>query len=549
MKKMRRFFVVSLLAVVSLTLVGLIRNPDIYFLIKKNFTIFSEVYREVSLHYVDEVNPEKLMRKGLNSMLESLDPYTVLIDESQNQTMEIMTRGSYGGVGLDVGFRGGEIVVIAPMEGYSAHRKGIRSGDVISKVDDVPIENMSPEEVQNLTTGEPGTTVSITIERYGIDHPITFDLERQRVEVKNIAYAGLVGEEDIGYILLSRFSQNSAEEIRNSLKKLQSEKQLSGLVLDLRNNPGGLLDEAVGIVEKFVSQGNMVVETRGRLSQHNNVFRTEESPIAPDLPLVVLQNGGSASASEIVAGALQDLDRAVIVGEQSFGKGLVQIVRPLSYNTALKLTTSRYYIPSGRSIQSVTYTHDENNSIVNKPDSLKRAYKTQSGRTVYDGDGIAPDVKIGASDPTYLQTSLMQQNQFFNFANQYAATHDSLSLGISSDALYNDFMAFLETQNFQYETPSETYLAQIDSSLNGGPSDNANTHVKALEQNIEEHKKQAFQEQREEIQKILYLELIARYQGQQGQIAASLPYDPVVSEAVSILHNQNRYNDILTVSN
>lgn len=549
MKKMRRFFGVSLLAVVSLTLVGLIRNPDIYFLIKKNFTIFSEVYREVSLHYVDEVNPEKLMRKGLNSMLESLDPYTVLIDESQNQNMEIMTRGSYGGVGLDVGFRGGEIVVIAPMEGYSAHRKGIRSGDVISKVDGVPIENMSPEEVQNLTTGEPGTTVSITIERYGIDHPITFDLERQRVEVKNIAYAGLVGEEDVGYILLSRFSQNSAEEIRNSLKKLQSEKQLEGLVLDLRNNPGGLLDEAVGIVEKFVSQGNMVVETRGRLSQHNNVFRTEESPIAPDLPLVVLQNGGSASASEIVAGALQDMDRAVIVGEQSFGKGLVQIVRPLSYNTALKLTTSRYYIPSGRSIQSVTYTHDENNSIVNKPDSLKKAYKTQNGRTVYDGDGIAPDVKIGASDPTYLQTSLMQQNQFFNFANQYAAKHDSLSFGISSDALYNEFMAFLETQNFQYETPSETYLAQIDSSLSGGPSDNANAHVKALEQNIEEHKKQAFQEQREELQKILYLELIARYQGQQGQIAASLPYDPVVSEAVSILHNQNRYNDILTVSN
>ncbi len=550
MKKLRNFFVVSLLAVVSLTLVGLVRNPDIYFLIKKNFTIFSEVYREVSLHYVDEVNPEKLMRKGLNSMLSSLDPYTVLIDESQNQNMEIMTRGSYGGVGLDVGFRGGKIVVIAPMEGYSAHRKGIRSGDVILKVNDVLIESMSPEEVQNLTTGEPGTTVSLTIERYGIDHPITFDLERQRVEVKNIAYAGFVGEEEnVGYILLSRFSQNTAEEIRNSLKKLQSEKQLAGLVLDLRNNPGGLLDEAVGTVEKFVSQGNMVVETRGRLNQHNNVFSTEESPIAPDLPLVVLQNGGSASASEIVAGALQDMDRAVIVGEQSFGKGLVQIVRPLSYNTALKLTTSRYYIPSGRSIQSVTYTHDENNSVVNKPDSLKKAFKTKNGRTVYDGDGIAPDVKIGASDPTYLQTSLMQQNQFFNFANQYAATHDSLSLGINSDALYSDFMAFLETQNFQYETPSETYLAQIDSSLNGGPSDNADAHVKALEQSIEEHKKQAFQEQREEIQNKLYLELIARYQGQQGQIAASLPYDPVVSEAVSILHNQNRYNDILTVSN
>jgi carboxyl-terminal processing protease len=546
-KKLRRFFVVSLLAVFSLALVGLVRNPDIYFLIKKNFTIFSEVYREVSLHYVDEVNPEKLMRKGLNSMLESLDPYTVLIDEGQNQSMEIMTRGSYGGVGLDVGFRGGMIVVIAPMEGYSAHRKGIRSGDVILKVNDVPVESMSPEEVQDLTTGEPGTSVSITIERYGIDRPITFDLERQRVEVKNIAYSGFIGEEkNIGYILLSRFSQNTAEEIRNTLKQFQSEKQLAGLVLDVRNNPGGLLDEAVGTVEKFVPQGKMVVETRGRLNQHNNVFRTEESPMAPNLPLVVLQNSGSASASEIVAGALQDLDRAVIIGEQSFGKGLVQIVRPLSYNTALKLTTSRYYIPSGRSIQSVTYTHDENNSVVNKPDSLKKAFKTENGRTVYDGDGIAPDVKAAASEPTYLQTSLMQQNQFFNFANQYAAKHDSLSLRINSEELYSEFLNFLQTQNFEYETPSEKYLAQIDSSLDGGPAD---AHITALEQSIAQDKKQGFQEQRDEIQKMLYLELIARYQGQQGQIAASLPYDPVVNEAVSILNNQNRYTELLSVAN
>lgn len=244
MKTMRKFVIAGLLVLTSLAVAGFVRNPDIYFLIKKNFTIFSEVYREVSLHYVDEVNPETLMRKGIKAMLESLDPYTVMIDEAERQDMEIITRGSYGGVGLDVGYRGGEIVVIAPMEGYSAHQKGIRSGDIIREVNGVQVGNMTPEEVRNLTTGEPGTRVTLSIERYGIDHPISFELERQRVEVNNIAYSGFVGDnQDVGYILLSRFSQNTAEEIRQTMDDLQSQKKLSGLIIDLRNNPGGLLED------------------------------------------------------------------------------------------------------------------------------------------------------------------------------------------------------------------------------------------------------------------------------------------------------------------
>lgn len=549
MKKMRKLIIAGILAVSSLAVLGLVRNPDIYFLIKKNFTIFSEVYREVSLHYVDEVNPENLMRKGINAMLESLDPYTVLIDEAQNQNMEIITRGSYGGVGLDVGYRGGKIVVIAPMEGYSAHRKGIRSGDVIVKVDGVSVEDLKPEEVQNLTIGEPGTKVKLTIQRYGIDHPLDFELERQRVEVKNVSYAGFVGSDsDVGYILLNRFSQNSAEEIRQAVNNLQSKRAMSGLILDLRNNPGGLLDEAVATVDKFVPAGQMVVETRGRLSQHNNVYKTEETPILPDLPLVVLQNGGSASASEIVSGALQDLDRAVIMGEQSFGKGLVQTVRPLSYNTSLKLTISRYYIPSGRSIQSVTYTHDDSNSAVVKPDSLRKAFKTRNGRKVYDGDGISPDLNVSALKPSLLQTSLMQQNIFFEFANQYAAKHDSLTESARSDRLYREFLNFVDEQDFEYQMPSERYLSKIDSSLSDAetPSD---THIQALQQTIEEHKKQAFERERLEIEEILFLELITRYEGQQGQTAASLPFDRMVNEAIEVLHNSNRYTNILTVSN
>lgn len=549
MTRMRKYVVVGVLAITSLALVGFVRNPDIYFLIKKNFTIFSEVYREVSLHYVDQVNPEKLMRRGINSMLESLDPYTVLIDEAQKQDMEIITRGSYGGVGMNVGYRGGKIVVIAPIEGYPAHRKGIRSGDVITKVDGVSVDDMAPEEVQNLTTGEPGTKVTLTIQRYGIDHPISFELERQRIQVKNVAYSGLVGQNsDVGYVLLNRFSQNAGEEIRQAVEELQSQKQLSGLILDLRNNPGGLLDEAVATVDKFVPQNQMVVETRGRLSRHNNKFSTEETPMASDLPLVILQNGGSASASEIVAGALQDLDRAVIMGEQSFGKGLVQIVRPLSYNTSLKLTTSRYFIPSGRSIQSVTYTHDDSNSAISKPDSLRKAFTTQTGRTVYDGNGIAPDVAVSDADPSLLQTSLMQKNIFFEFANQFAANHDTLTENMGSDRLYNQFQAFVDKQDFHYQTPSERYLAKIDSSFSGSKV-SPDTHIEALEQSIEQHKKQAFAAQRSELEKRLYLELIARYKGQHGQTAASLPYDPVVNEAVEVLNNPERYKNILSINN
>ncbi|WP_255233402.1 S41 family peptidase [Aliifodinibius salipaludis] len=546
---MRKFLVAGVLALTSLALIGVARNPDIYFLIKKNFTIFSEVYRTVSLEYVDEVDPEKLMRKGIDAMLESLDPYTVMVDEAQQQNMEIISRGSYGGVGLDVGFRDGQIVVIAPIEGYSAHRKGIRAGDVIIKVDGVAVEDLMPEEVQELIDGELGSTVTLTIKRYGLDNPIEFELERQRVEVKNVGYAGLVGDsQNIGYILLNRFSKGTAEEVRKAIQDLTSNNKLDGIILDFRNNPGGLLEEAVGTVDKFIPQDQMVVETRGRQSQHNNIFATEETPVLPEMPLVLLQNGGSASASEIVAGAFQDYDRAVIIGEQSFGKGLVQTVTQLSYNTALKMTISRYYIPSGRSIQSITYTHDDNNSAVLKPDSLRQKFKTRNGRTVYDGNGIAPDIKVGAEEPSLLETSLLRENLFFNFANQYAAMHDSLSESFGSDALYDEFTSFVSDKNFQYQTSSEKHLAKIDSLLDGGKGE-SKKHIQELENVIGKKKKQQFEQERPDLEKRLYLELIARYKGQQGQTAAWLPHDEVVNKAVSILQNNEQYNSILAGSN
>lgn len=524
--------------------------PDLYFEIKKNFTIFSEVYREVSLNYVDEVNPEKLMRRGINAMLESLDPYTVFIDEARNQEIDIITRGNYGGVGLEVGFKGDRIVVIAPMEGYSAHQKGIRAGDVIVAVDGVSVEGLSAEEVQNMTLGEPGSTVTLMIERYGVDRQLTFKLERERIDVKNVAYHGFVEPNgDIGYILLSRFSQNAAEEIRNSIAGLQGKKKLKGLILDLRNNPGGLLNEAVSVVDKFVKPGVKVVETRGRLSEHNSVYRTEEPAMLGDLPLVVLQNGGSASASEIVSGALQDLDRAVIIGEQSFGKGLVQIVRPLSYNTALKITTARYYIPSGRSIQSVTYTHDEQNSQINKPDSLRNAFKTQNGRTVYDGHGITPDIVIKEPKPTLLETALYQNSYFFFFANQYVANHDHFNAPGVSDEVYDQFIDYLKEKDFNYETRTEQYLDKVEDHFASLDSKiNVDRSLANLEQAAKQEKEEEFKEQEKQFKKILYLELISRYHGQKGQYEASVRLDPIVKKATEVIYDANKYQEILAIN-
>lgn len=548
-KRLKEFGLSALLlTVIFVTVSGAARNSDIYFLIKKNFTIFSEVYREVSLHYVDEVDPEQLMRKGLNAMLESLDPYTVFIDEAQNQDIEIISQGGYGGIGIDVGFRGENIVVIAPMEGYPAFKKGIRSGDIIKSIDGIPVEELSPEEVQNMTVGEPGTTVFLTIERYGVGQELLFELERERIEVKNIAYQGLVGQgNDVGYILLSRFSQNTAEEIRSAISNLKSQADLKGLILDLRNNPGGLLDEAVKTVDKFVAPGQMVVETRGRLSQQNDVFYTEEPAIVPNLPLVILQNEGSASASEIVAGALQDLDRAVVIGEQSFGKGLVQIVRPLSYNTALKITVSRYYIPSGRSIQSVTYTHDEQNTSIQKPDSLRKAFKTKNGRTVYDGEGIAPDIEMTSPKPTLLETALMQKNYFFGFANQFASMNDSYLASSVSDEVFAEFRDYLDRNGFDYQTQTERHLASVEENMDKQKREAVKDHISAIGKMIEKEKEEDFEEQREQLKHTLYLELISRYKGVEGQTAASVQFDPLVEEAIRTIGDRQNYRKILAI--
>ncbi len=523
------------------------QQTDIYFLIKKNFTIFSETYEDIALEYVDEVDPELLMRNGMEAMLETLDPYTVFYNESQNEQAEIFSRSNYAGIGIDAGFRDGEVVVVAPTEGGPAEQKGIRAGDVILAIDGVSTTGLQPEEVQNLTMGEAGSEVTITIQRYGIDQPIDFEVTRARIETKNVTYTDHVGDNDeFGYIRLAQFGMNSAAEIRAALEELNKESKLEGLVLDLRGNPGGILQEAVSIIDKFIEPGITVVETRGRITEYNESYETRE-PVMFDKPIVVLMNGGSASASEVVAGALQDLDRAVILGERSFGKGLVQIVKPLPYNTSLKITISRYYTPSGRSIQSVAYTHQSRNASVSREETANRVFETRNGRPVKEGRGIEPDIESETHDPSILEVALYQDGGYFDFATKYESEHDTFEASELPDEIYNEFVDFLSSSEFEFKTDSEYLLDDLRAKYKG--DEDIDTHLDAVKEIIQREKKDLLKESEEVIRKTLYLELISRYKGQKIRSEQSLKFDQQLKEATDLLSDKALVDRLLSGQN
>ncbi|MEX0844797.1 MAG: S41 family peptidase [Balneolaceae bacterium] len=546
MIKKNRYKAGFALLIIVLASVGIAaQQSDIYFLIKKNFNIFSKAYENVAIEYVDEVDPEILMRIGLDAMLETLDPYTVIYNESQNEQAEIMSRGNYAGIGIEAGYRDGEIVVIAPTEGGPAEQVGIRAGDVIVAVDGVSTEGLQPEEVNNLTSGEVGSEVIISIERFGFDQTLEFTINRERIEVTNISYSGLIGQEDesTGYIRLSQFGNNSSDEIRQALNELMEANELNGLVLDLRDNPGGILQEAVGIIDKFIEPGITVVDIRGRVAEYNQTFTTRE-PVMFDKPVVVLMNGGSASASEVVAGALQDLDRALIVGEQSFGKGLVQIVKPLPYNTSLKLTISRYYIPSGRSIQSVQYTHQGRNSVLMNSDSSRREFKTRNGRKVFEGRGIEPDIESGIQNLSILEISLLQQSMYFDFATEYEARNSSFNYEELPNDVFEQFKEYLKVEGFSYKTDSEKLLEELEEELKD--VEETSNMLQGLKTTIENEKEVQFEEAESSIRRTLFLELISRYDGNSGRVKAGLKSDTDVITALKYISNQAELAKLLS---
>ena len=520
---------------------------DIYFLIKKNFTIFSETYENIALEYVDQVDPSIVMKNGLNAMLETLDPYTVYYDEAQNEEAEIFSRGNYAGIGIDAGYKDDQVVVIAPVEGGPADLIGIRAGDIILEIDGVPTEGLQPEEVQNLTMGEIGSNASLKIIRYGIETPIKFEITRETIEIKNVTYSGHLGENSqFGIIRLSQFGMNAGDEIRSAISELQFEQELEGLILDLRDNPGGILGEAVSIIDKFIEPGISVVETRGRIAEYNQSYETKE-PIFFEKPVIILMNEGSASASEVVAGALQDLDRAVILGERSFGKGLVQIVKPMPYNTSLKITISRYYTPSGRSIQSVAYTHTADNATINREDLANRIFRTRNGRPVKEGRGIEPDIEILSSVPSIIDMALLQQNSIFDFATQFESTNPDFNHNDLPDNIYQAFIEFLKNSDFDLELESEFLLDELAEKL--GDIESANLHIAALRKSIEEEKSVMFNTHKAIIEKMLYLELIYRYKGETERTKSAFQFDHQLNQALSVLSESSRVEEILSGNN
>lgn len=548
MKRTGILTVTLLLIILALSSVAFVKNNDLFFQIKKQITIFNDVFRVVATQYVDAVEPQTLINRSINSMLEVLDPYTVFIDEGEQQQLEILSSGSYGGIGLEAGYRGDQVVIIAPMNGYPAQRAGLRPGDAIVEIDGVSARGLSPEEIQRLTIGEVGSEITITISRRGVADNISFTLQRERIEVKNIQYSGLIGSEgQYGYVQLTRFGQRASEEVRETLINLNSEGELKGLVLDLRNNPGGLLNEAVEIIDLFIEPGVTVVETRGRNENHNSVLTTDEPALFEELPIVVLINEGSASASEIVAGVLQDLDRAVVLGQNSFGKGLVQTIRPLSYNTSLKLTISRYYIPSGRSIQSIDYSTGVMDQDLIRPDSLRRAFRTKNGRVVLDGRGIQPDIVVSDHGSSLVDMALQKNDMYFYFINHLAADFDDSLSAEMPDRSFQQFVRFLMAENFDFETPVDNHLNQIELNIeNFSVKDQAVANLDELKALLRDFKIAQIYDNQDIIEIRLTREWINQTFEEVERNRALLTIDEYVIQSLEMLSNQYNYRSILT---
>ncbi|PKD43943.1 S41 family peptidase [Rhodohalobacter barkolensis] len=528
---------ILLIAAFLIVTTAFVQANDLFFQIKKQMTIFSDAYKEIAIRYVDEVSPETLMKNAVNGMLSELDPYTVFVDEGEQQQLEIISSGSYGGIGIEAGFRGDRIVVIAPMDGYPAQRAGIRPGDVIEEINGVEIRDITPEEVQRLTIGDVGSEIEIVIERSGVDRPISFTLERERIEVKNISYYGFAdAENSIGYVQLNRFGNQTGEELREALLDLKNQSELNGLILDLRNNPGGLLNEAVEVVDKFLEPGITVAETRSRFESQNSVYATEEPPLFEDLPLTVLINSGSASASEIVAGALQDLDRAVIFGEKSFGKGLVQTIRPLSYNTSLKITVSKYLIPSGRSIQSIQY-QDEDNGI--------RTFKTRNGRDVRDGNGIEPDVLGQENIPSQLDVALKQDNYYFFYVNK-KLRNSGFDSGEAPTSLYREFVQELIEEGFTFYTSADEHIEELERQFRDiVEQEDAEENISELKAMLRDYKIAQIYDSREYIENELQREWISQTMDGEERQHSLLQLDNDVQQSLELILDRGRYESIL----
>ncbi len=531
---------------------GLQAQDENNFEISKNIEIYIDVLRQLNLKYADNIKPGELNKTAIDAMLKKLDPYTIYVPESQLEDFELMTKGEYGGIGALIQKQKEYVVITEPYEGFPAQKAGLKAGDKLIMIDGESAVGKNSSEVSEKLKGTPGTEIKLTIQRYGDTTRQDFTLVREKVKIPNIPYYGML-ENNIGYVSLIQFNQGAAAEVRKAFLELREENDMKGFILDLRGNGGGLLNEAVDITNIFVPKGTLVVTTRGKLSENVQEHKTRGNAVDTKIPLVVLVNENSASASEIVAGAIQDLDRGVVIGQRTFGKGLVQNVVPLPYNSKIKITVAKYYIPSGRCIQAIDYFDRNANGRPDKiPDSLITAFKTKVGRIVYDGGGIEPDISMQPFEFSQISGDLYAQNYIFNYANAFCLAHDSIAPPDKfefSKEDFEDFKEWISGQDFNYQTETEALLQNLKGSAGReGYLEAIDPLIDSLQQAILLDKKNDIDRNKEEITELIKLEIISRYYYQQGKLIATLQNDPETEKAIAVLTDKPLYESVLDES-
>lgn len=546
---MKRISFVALITTLCLSLSLVAQEKQNNFEIAKSLDIYNSLLRELNLNYVDEINPGELNEAAIKAMLDDLDPYTVFIPESDIENAKFMTTGEYGGIGAVIQYDGEFTRISEPYYGWPAQKAGLIAGDVILEVNGVDCKKKNTQEVSDLLKGQPGTEVTIKLKRYGQDKPLEIKLKREKVKIDNIPYYK-VFDNGVAYLSLSGFTRDAARELKEKFMEMRKDRQLKGFVLDLRGNGGGLMNEAVDIVNLFIPKGKAVVSMKGKAANANSMHPTTNDPVDLEIPLAILVDGNSASASEIVAGAIQDYDRGVIIGQRTFGKGLVQNILPLSYNTQMKVTVAHYYIPSGRCIQEIDYSHKKDTTQMKK-DTLGKAFKTMGGRTVYEGHGIMPDVKVDRDPYATVTAYLYAKNYIFDYANKYYSEHKSIDSADRfqiDEATYQDFMKFVKDKKFSYTTESEKAIAKLKKTAKDeGYLDKIQPQIDLLEKNLAAEKDKDLLSNRKDIEELLRSEIVGRYYYQKGRIVTSLNDDPDLKRAFEILLNTNGKDEYHTI--
>lgn len=548
----RKYKVTTVAVVISLSSFLSLSFVDNYFETSKNLDIFATLFRELNIYYVDETDPGKLIKDGIDAMLESLDPYTNFIPETEIEDYRFMTTGQYGGIGALIRQRGDYVIISEPYEDFPAQKNDLRAGDIILEIDGKSAKGKNRDEISKILKGQPNTSVKILVKREGYDKPLEKHIIREEIKINNVSYYGMLNQ-NIGYIKLTSFTENAGKEVKDALVELKSKHDLKYLIFDLRGNPGGLLNEAVNVANIFIEKGQEVVSTKGKVKEWDKSYKALNTPVDTEVPVVVLVNRGSASASEIVAGTIQDLDRGIVIGQQTFGKGLVQTTRPLSYNAQLKVTTAKYYTPSGRCIQALDYSHrNEDGSVGKIPDSLISPFKTKVGRTVYDGGGIVPDISVESHSYSNISSSLLTKFLIFDYATLYKLKHSEVPPAINfnlSEEDIKDFMQYISDKDYDYATKSEKSLEEFKKdSEKEKYYDNIKSEIELLRNKILENKKEDVKKNKEEIKHLLEEEIISRYYYQDGRIEATFNDDLEIKKAIEVFNDQTIYASILNGS-